>query len=72
MPVGDFDTMKNWNIEYKVDYEIIIVSEGIKIVECNSIIIEATSTEDVKRLVNNQFSNIAGFKINKIIKLWEY
>lgn len=64
--------MKNWNIEYKVDYEIIIVSEGIKIVECNSIIIEATSTEDVKRLVNNQFSNIAGFKINKIIKLWEY
>ena len=64
--------MKNWNIEYKVDYDILIVCEGMKFVECNSIIIEATSREDVKRLVSNQFSNVAGFKINKIIKLWEY
>ena len=64
--------MKNWRTEYKVDFHIIALSNGQKGIEHNSLVIEGTSLDNVEQLINAQFANVAGFKIDKISKIWEY
>ena len=43
-----------------------------KEIEFNSLIIEGTSPDNAEQLIKAQLSNVAGFKIDKITKLWEY
>ena len=64
--------MKNWETEYKVDFHIIALTNGKKEIEYNSLIIEGNSPDNAKQLIKAQFSNVAGFQIDKIIKVWEY
>ena len=64
--------MINWKIEYKIDYHISTVMDGIRDIECSSLIIETSSIDEAKKLATAQFCNIAGFKIDKVTKLWEY
>lgn len=64
--------MNNWTTEYKVDFHIFVLTNGKKVIEYNSLIIEGTSRNNVEQLVNAEFANVAGFAIEKIIKIWEY
>ena len=64
--------MKNWETEYKVDFHIITITDGKKEIEYNSLIIEGTSPENAEQRINAQFANVAGFRIDKITKIWEY
>ena len=64
--------MKNWKTEYKVDFHIIAHTNGKKEIEYNSLIIEGISPDNAEQLIKAQFSNVAGFQIDKIIKVWEY
>ena len=64
--------MKNWKTEYKVDFHIIALTNGKKEIEYNSLIIEGISPDNAEQLIKAQFSNVAGFQIDKIIKVWEY
>ena len=64
--------MKNWETEYKVDFHIVALTNGKKEIEHNSLIIEGTSTDTVEQLIKAQFASVAGFRIDKITKIWEY
>ena len=64
--------MNNWKTEYKVDFHIVGLTNGKKEIEYNSLIIEGASTDSVEQLIKAQFANVAGFRIDKITKIWEY
>ena len=64
--------MKTWKTEYKVDFHIVALTNRKKEIEYNSLIIEGASPDNVEQLVKAQFANVAGFRIDKITKIWEY
>ena len=64
--------MTNWNTEYKIDFHILNVRDGIKQIEYSSLIIEGTSLHNARQLINAQFVNVVGFSIDKFTKIWEY
>ena len=63
--------MKNWKTEYKVDFHILALNDGKKEIEYNSLIIEGTSPDNAEQLVKAQFSNVIGFKIDKITTIYK-
>ena len=64
--------VSHWKSEYEIDYCINSVCDG-KIVEENSIwIVEASSLEEARSIATKHFSNISGFNIGNIRKVWSY
>ena len=64
--------VSHWKTEYEIDYCINSVCEG-KIVHKNSIwIVEACSLEGARSIATNHFSNVSGFNIRNIRKVWSY
>ena len=62
----------HWKSEYEIDYCINSVSDG-KIVHKNSIwIVEACSLEEARSIATKHFSNLSGFNIRDIRKVWCY
>jgi hypothetical protein len=62
----------HWKSEYEIDYFINSVCNG-KIVEENSIwIVEAYSLEEAKLIATKHFSNVSGFNIINIKRVWSY
>ena len=58
--------------EYEIDYCISSVCDG-KIVSKNNLwIVEAWSSEEAKSIALEHFSNISGFSIQNIAKVWSY
>lgn len=58
--------------EYEINYCINSVSNG-KIVYENSIwIVEAYSLEEARLIATKHFSNVSGFNISNIRKVWSY
>ena len=64
--------MKNWKTEYKIDFQIVALRNGKKEIKYNSLIIEEASPDNVEQLIKAQYANVAGFRIDKITKLWDY
>ena len=61
-----------WKSEYEVDYCINSICNG-KIVNENSIwIVEACSLEEARSIATKHFSNVSGFNIRNIRKIWSY
>ena len=58
--------------EYEIDYFINSICEG-KIVNENYLwIVEASSLEEARSIAINHFSNVSGFNIRNIKKVWSY
>ena len=61
-----------WKSEYEIDYCINSVCDG-KIVHEDSIwIVEACSLEEARSIATKHFSNVSGFNIKNIRKVWSY
>ena len=64
--------VSHWKSEYEIDYCINSVCNG-KVVHENSIwIIEASSLEEARSIATKHFSNVSGFNIRNIRKIWSY
>ena len=64
--------VSHWKSEYEIDYCISSVCNG-KIVKENSIwIVEACSLEEAKLIATKHFSNVSGFGIINIKRVWSY
>ena len=64
--------VSHWKSEYEINYCINSVSNG-KIVYENSIwIVEAYSLEEARLIATKHFSNVSGFNISNIRKVWSY
>ena len=62
----------HWKSEYEIDYCINSVCNG-KIVRENSLwIVEACSLEEARLIATKHFSNVSGFNIIDIRKVWSY
>ena len=62
----------HWKSEYEIDYCISSVCDG-KIVNKNNLwIVEALSSDEAKSIALTHFSNISGFSIQNIKKVWSY
>ena len=60
----------NWKSEFEISYHFLRVENGKKIVERNSIILEAKSSDEASEIICLEFKNVLGFKIDQIKKLW--
>ena len=61
-----------WKSEYEIDYCINSISNG-KIVSDNSLwIVEAPSLDEARSIAVKHFSNVSGFNIKNIKKVWSY
>ena len=58
--------MKNWKTEYKIDFHIVALNNGKKEIKYNSLIIEEASPDNAEQLIEAQYANVAGFRIDKI------
>ena len=64
--------VSHWKSEYEIDYSINSVCNG-RIVKENSIwIVEACSLEEARSIATKHFSNVSGFNIIYIRKVWSY
>ena len=64
--------VSHWKSEYEVDYCINSISNG-KIVNENSLwIVEAPSLDEARSIAVEHFSNVSGFNIKNIKKVWSY
>ena len=64
--------VSHWKSEYEIDYCINSVCNG-KVVHEDSIwIIEACSLEEARSIATKHFSNVSGFNIRNIRKVWSY
>ena len=64
--------VSHWKSEYEINYCINSVSNG-KIVYENSIwIVEAYSLQEARLIATKHFSNVSGFNISNIRKVWSY
>ena len=61
-----------WRTEYEIDYCYESISKGIKVTTNKLWIIEASSLDEARSIASKQFSNIAGFRIRNIKKIWSY
>ena len=58
--------------EYEIDYCVSSVCDG-KIVSKNNLwIVEALSSDEAKSIALKHFSNVSGFSIQNIKKVWSY
>ena len=64
--------ISHWRTEYEIDYCYESISKGIKVTTNKLWIIEASSLDEARSIVSKQFSNIAGFQIRNIKKIWSY
>ena len=65
-------SISHWKSEYEIDYCINSVCDG-KIVHEDSIwIVEACSLEEARSIATKHFSNVSGFNIKNIRKVWSY
>ena len=61
-----------WKSEYEIDYCINSISNG-KIVSDNRLwIVEAPSLDEARLIAVKHFSNVSGFNIKNIKKVWSY
>ena len=64
--------LSHWQSEYEIDYFIKSICDG-KIVNDNNLwIVEASSLEEARSIAINHFSNVSGFYIRNIKKVWSY
>ena len=64
--------VSHWKSEYEIDYWISSVCNG-KIVNENSIwIVEACSLDEARSIATKHFTNVSGFNIRNIKKVWSY
>ena len=64
--------ISHWRTEYEIDYCYESISKGIKVTTNKLWIIEASSLNEARSIASKQFSNIAGFRIRNIKKIWSY
>ena len=64
--------ISHWRTEYEIDYCYESISKGIKLTTNKLWIIEASSLDEARSIASKQFSNIAGFRIRNIKKIWSY
>ena len=64
--------ISHWRTEYEIDYCYESISKGIKVTTNKLWIIEASSLDEARSIASKQFSNIAGFQIRNIKKIWSY
>ena len=64
--------ISHWRTEYEIDYCYESISKGIKVTTNKLWIIEASSLDEARSIASKQFSNIAGFRIRNIKKIWSY
>ena len=58
--------------EYEIDYFTSTLCDGKILNENNLWIVEASSLEEARSIAINHFSNISGFNIRNIKKVWSY
>ena len=64
--------VSHWKSEFQIDYCINSVSNG-KIVSDNCLwIVEAPSLDGARSIAVKHFSNVSGFNIKNIKKVWSY
>ena len=61
-----------WKNEYEIDYCFNSICNGNKVTTNNLWIVEASSLNEARYIAKKQFSNISGFKIQNIKKIWSY
>ena len=61
---------KNWKSEFEISYHFLRIENGKKLVERNSIILEANSSDEASEIIYLEFNNVLDFKIDQIKKLW--
>ena len=61
---------KNWKSEFEISYHFLRIENGKKVVERNSIILEANSSDEASEIIYLEFNNVLGFKIDQVKKLW--
>ena len=61
-----------WKNEYEIDYCFDSICNGNKVTTNNLWIVEASSLNEARYIANKQFSNISGFEIQNIKKIWSY
>ena len=64
--------ISHWRTEYEIDYCYESISKGIKVTTNKLWIIEASSLDEARSIASKQFSNIAGFRVRNIKKIWSY
>ena len=64
--------ISHWRTEYEIDYCYESISKGIKVTTNKLWIIEASSLDEARAIASKQFSNITGFQIRNIKKIWSY
>jgi len=62
----------HWKSEYEVDYCINTVCDGKIVSESSIWIVEASSMDEAKLIATKHFSNVSGFDIRSIAKVWSY
>tara|TARA_B100000579_G_C22252187_1_gene585415 strand:+ start:155 stop:520 length:366 start_codon:yes stop_codon:yes gene_type:complete len=60
----------NWESEFEISYHFIRIENGQKVVNRNTIILEAKSSDEASEIACLEFNNVLGFKIDQIKKLW--
>ena len=61
-----------WQSEYEIDYFINSICDGKIVNENNLWVVEASSLEEARSIAISHFSNVSGFKIRNIKRVWSY
>ena len=62
----------NWKTEFQINYQILKIEKGQKVIEHNKFIMEANNYNEAKKIICFKFKNVLGFKVDQIKKLWSY
>ncbi len=65
-------SVSNWKSEYQIDYCINSVCNGKIVIENSIWIVEACSLEEAELIATKHFSNVCGFNIINIKRVWSY
>ena len=65
-------SVSHWKSEYEIDYWINSVCNGKLVNENKKWILEACSVDEARSIATKHFSNVSGFNIRKIKKVWSY
>ena len=66
------ENVSHWKSEYEIDYCINSVCDGKIVHENNIWMVEACSLEEARLIATKHFSNVSGFNIRDIRKVWSY
>ena len=64
--------VSHWKSEYEVDYCISSICDGKTVSKNYLWIVEASSSDEAKSIAIQHFSNVSGFSIQDIKKVWSY